>query len=57
MHAARSLKLDGVAGCLRVGSFADCAILDVETPEAIPYYGGVNRVIRTVAGGVAWEPW
>jgi imidazolonepropionase len=56
MHAARSLKLDGVAGCLRVGSFADCAILDVETPEAIPYYVGVNRVIATVAGGMVWQP-
>jgi imidazolonepropionase len=55
-HAARSLKLDGVAGCLQPGSFADCAILDVETPEAIPYYVGVNRVITTVAGGVVWQP-
>jgi imidazolonepropionase len=56
VHAARSLKLDGVAGCLRVGSFADYAVLDVETPEAIPYYVGVNRVITTVAGGVVWQP-
>jgi imidazolonepropionase len=56
VHAARSLQLEGVAGCLRVGSFADCAILDVETPEAIPYYVGVNRVITTVAGGVVWQP-
>jgi len=56
LHAARSLKLDGVAGCLRVGSFADCAIIDVETPEAIPYYVGVNRVVTTVAGGVIWQP-
>jgi imidazolonepropionase len=56
VHAARSLKLDGVVGCLRVGSFADCAILDVETPEAIPYYVGVNRVIATVTGGMVWQP-
>jgi imidazolonepropionase len=56
VHAARSLRLDGVAGCLQPGSFADCAILDVETPEAIPYYVGVNRVITTVAGGVVWQP-
>jgi imidazolonepropionase len=56
LHAARSLKLDGVAGCLQVGSFADCAVLEVETPEAIPYYVGVNRVITTVAGGVVWQP-
>jgi imidazolonepropionase len=56
VHAARSLRLDGFAGCLRVGSFADCAIVDVETPEAIPYYVGVNRVITTVAGGVVWQP-
>ena len=56
VHAARSLRLDGVAGCLQPGSFADCAVLDVETPEAIPYYVGVNRVITTVAGGVVWQP-
>jgi imidazolonepropionase len=56
VHAAHSLKLDGVAGCLQPGSFADCAILDIETPEAIPYYVGVNRVVATVAGGVVWQP-
>jgi imidazolonepropionase len=57
VYAARSLKLEGLAGCLRPGGFADCVVLDVETPEAIPYYVGVNRVIRTVAGGVVWQPW
>ena len=57
VHAARSLRLDGLAGCLRVGSFADLAVVDVETPEAIPYYAGVNRVIRTVVGGAIWQPW
>jgi len=56
VHAARSLKLDELAGCLRPGSFADCAVLDVEAPEAIPYYVGVNRVIKTVVGGVVWQP-
>jgi imidazolonepropionase len=56
VQAALSLRLDGLAGCLQVGSFADCAVLDVETPEAIPYYVGVNRVIKTVAGGVVWQP-
>ena len=56
LHAARSLKLDGLAGCLRPGSFADCVVLDVEAPEAIPYYVGVNRVVQTVAGGAVWEP-
>ena len=55
-HAARSLNLDGLAGCLQPGSFADCIVLDVENPEAIPYYVGVNRVIQTVAGGAVWEP-
>jgi hypothetical protein len=39
-----------------VGSFADCAVFDVETAEAIPYYVGVNRVITMVAGGVVWQP-
>ena len=56
VHAARSLNLEGLAGCLRVGSFADCIVLDLETPEAIPYYLGVNRVIQTVAGGALWHP-
>jgi len=56
VHAARSLNLDGVAGCLRVGSFADCIVLDVETPESIPYYLGVNRVLQTIVGGALWLP-
>jgi len=56
VHAARSLGLEGFAGCLQPGSFADCILLDVETPEAIPYYVGVNRVLQTVAGGVVWRP-
>jgi imidazolonepropionase len=56
VHAAHSLKLDGLAGCLRPGSFADCIVVDAEGPEAIPYYVGVNRVMRTVVGGAVWEP-
>lgn len=56
VHPARSLNLEGLAGCLRVGSFADCIVLDVETPEAIPYYLGVNRVVQTIAGGALWHP-
>jgi imidazolonepropionase len=56
VYAAHSLKLDGLAGCLRPGSFADCIVVDVESPEAIPYYVGVNRVMRTVVGGAVWEP-
>jgi imidazolonepropionase len=56
VHAAQSLRLDGLAGCLRPGSFADCAVADVETAEAIPYYVGVNRVMGTVVGGATWHP-
>jgi imidazolonepropionase len=56
VHAARSLRLDGMAGCLKAGSLADCAVLDVEAVEAIPYYVGVNRVVQTVIGGVSWQP-
>jgi imidazolonepropionase len=56
VHAAHSLKLDGLAGCLRPGSFADCVVVDAESPEAIPYYVGVNRVLQTVVGGAVWEP-
>lgn len=56
VNAAASLGLEELAGCLRVGGFADLAVVDVETPEAIPYYVGVNRVVRTVVGGVVWQP-
>ena len=56
VHAAHSLRLGGLAGCLRAGSFADCVVVDAESPEAIPYYVGVNRVLQTVAGGAIWEP-
>src|SRR2546427_723120 len=56
VQAAHSLKLDGLAGCLRPGSFADCVVVDAESPEAIPYYVGVNRVLQTVVGGAGWEP-
>jgi imidazolonepropionase len=56
VNAARSLDMEGSAGCLKVGSFADCALYDVETPEEIPYYVGVNRVLATVAGGGVWAP-
>lgn len=52
-HAARSLGLEQ-AGVLRVGSVADCAVVDVEAPEDIPYYVGVNRVKRTIVGGRVW---
>ena len=57
IHAAHSLKLDGIAGCLKVGSLADCIVVDVDAPEDIPYYVGVNRVMRTVVGGATWQPW
>jgi imidazolonepropionase len=56
VHAAHSLKLDGLAGCLRPGSFADCIVVDAESPEAIPYYVGVNRVMQTIVGGAVWVP-
>jgi imidazolonepropionase len=56
VHAARSLRLDGVVGCLTPGSAADCIVVDVETVEAIPYYVGVNRVLQSVVGGVTWQP-
>jgi len=52
-HAARSLRLQR-AGSLAVGAFADCAVFELERPEDIPYYVGVNRVARTVIGGRLW---
>lgn len=56
VNAAASLGLEGMAGCLRVGGYADLAVVDLETPESIPYYVGVNRVLQTVVGGVVWQP-
>lgn len=53
-HAARSLGLDGIAGCLREGGRADAVIVDVESPEEIPYHVGVNRAVVTVAAGRVW---
>jgi imidazolonepropionase len=55
INAARSLRMEAVIGCLRPGSAADCVVLDVEDPEAIPYYVGVNRVLRTITGGALWQ--
>ena len=52
-HAARSLRLKG-AGELSVGAFADCALVEVERSEDIPYYVGVNRVATTVVRGRVW---
>ena len=53
-HAARSLGLDGAAGCLAPGSYADAVVFDVEAPEEIPYHVGVNRAVVTIVGGRAW---
>ena len=53
-HAAHSLGLKGVAGCLAPGSYADAVVFDVEAPEEIPYHVGVNRAVVTIVGGRAW---
>jgi len=53
-HAAHSLGLDGAAGCLAPGSYADAVVFDVEAPEEIPYHVGVNRAVMTIVGGRAW---
>lgn len=52
-HAARSLRLER-AGALRIGSFADCVLFEVDRPEDIPYYVGVNRAAATVVRGRLW---
>ena len=56
VHAARSLGLQGVAGCLSPGSLADLALFDVGAVEEIPYHVGVNRALMTVVGGRRWSP-
>jgi imidazolonepropionase len=52
-YAAQSLGLKA-AGVLRHGGYADCAVIDVDRPEDIPYYVGVNRVGATVVRGSVW---
>jgi imidazolonepropionase len=54
VHAARSLGMEAVAGCLRPGSFADLTLFDVGAVEEIPYHVGVNRAVMTVVGGRRW---
>jgi imidazolonepropionase len=56
VNAARSLGMQGVAGCLRPGSFADLALFDVGSVTEIPYHVGVNRAVMTVVGGRRWCP-
>jgi imidazolonepropionase len=55
VNAARSLGLEGVAGCLRVGGFADLGVYDAEAAEELPYYVGVNRCLKTVVSGKTWS--
>ncbi len=54
VSAARSLGLQGVAGCLKLQSFADLGVYDVEQPDEITYHVGVNRAVITVVGGRVW---
>jgi imidazolonepropionase len=54
VHAARSLGLQRLAGRLAPGSFADLGVYDVEAPEELPYYVGVNRCLATVTAGKRW---
>ncbi len=54
-NGARAVGWDGLAGCLRLGSFADCVVFDVGAPEEIPYHVGVNRASMTIVGGRVWR--
>jgi imidazolonepropionase len=44
VNGALALDRGGISGCLAPGFQADIAVLDVETPEQIPYHFGGNLV-------------
>jgi imidazolonepropionase len=50
-HAAQALGLQGEHGTLAPGQHADFAIWDVESPEELCYWVGLNRCRATVQGG------
>ncbi|MBN1893869.1 imidazolonepropionase [bacterium] len=51
VNAAYAMGRGGLLGTLEPGKQADLIVLDVETPEQIPYFYGVNLVRKVVKKG------
>ncbi len=51
VNAARAIGLEQSVGSLESGKKADIILLDIETPEELPYYFGTNPVSRVIKAG------
>ncbi len=51
INAARALNRENEIGSIKAGKKADLIILDITTPEEIPYYFGTNLVKKTIKKG------
>ena len=51
INAAKAINREDEIGSLKIGKKADLIILDIETPEEIPYYFGTNLVKKTIKNG------
>jgi imidazolonepropionase len=51
INAAKAIDMEKKVGSLAAGKKADLIILDIKTPEEIPYYFGTNLVNKTIKSG------
>ncbi|MCK5198319.1 MAG: imidazolonepropionase [Spirochaetales bacterium] len=51
MNSARALNREDEIGSIKAGKKADLIILDITSPEEIPYYFGTNLVKKTIKSG------
>jgi len=51
INSAKAINREDKIGSLKPGKTADLIILDIESPEEIPYYFGTNLVRKTVKCG------
>ncbi len=51
LNAAKAISREAVFGSLKPGKKADLIILDIKSPEEIPYYFGTNLVKKTIKSG------
>ncbi len=51
LNAAKAISREEKAGSLKPGKKADLIILEIKSPEEIPYYFGTNLVKKTIKGG------
>ncbi len=51
INSAKAINREDLIGSLEAGKAADIIILDIESPEEIPYYFGTNLVQKTMKNG------